>query len=366
MQRLSPVNNPFRLGFLILSSLLSGVVTIAQNPHGERLKLDCAACHLPDSWDIPASFWRQQQVRYGDKKDGSPGKGGFQHDDTAFPLEGQHSQTDCRGCHPSLVFDDAESACISCHSDIHRQTVGDDCARCHSPESWLVDQVAQLHFDNGFPLLGPHGLANCADCHISASVLEFNRIGNDCINCHTEDFDQTANPNHRQAGYSLNCIDCHRADGFDWSSQNILHDFFPLTLGHDIQDCNRCHTSGNFSETSPECFSCHQNDYLNARQPDHRQFPTNCELCHTTNPGWRPANIENHDDLYFPIYSGNHQGAWNNCNDCHTTPGNFSLFSCIDCHEHNNQSELARDHRGVNGYAFQSNACYGCHPNGED
>ena len=49
-----------------------------------------------------------------------------------------------------------------------------------------------------------------------------------------------------------------------------------------------------------------------------------------------------------------------------TIPGNFSQFSCIDCHEHNNQAELADDHRGINGYRFQSSACYGCHPDGED
>lgn len=341
-------------------------IATAQNPHGDNLRIDCVACHLPDSWEIPTAFWAAQSEGSVRKNASGTTDTIFHHSSTAFPLEGRHLQNDCRDCHPSLIFEEAESSCIACHSDIHRQTLGDDCIRCHTPESWLVDQIAQLHFDNGFPLLGAHATAQCMDCHLSESALEFNRIGNDCINCHALDYDNTISPNHQEAGYSLSCIDCHRGDGFDWSSENILHDFFPLTQGHDIQDCNRCHQSGNFSETSAECFSCHQADYQNAREPNHAQFPTACNLCHTTAPGWRPANIENHDDLYFPIYSGNHRGEWDNCNDCHTIPGNFSQFSCIDCHEHNNQAELADDHRGINGYRFQSSACYGCHPDGED
>ena len=58
-------------------------------------------------------------------------------------------------------------------------------------------------------------------------------------------------------------------------------------------------------------------------------------------------------------------GEWNECIECHTTPGDFKAFSCIDCHEHNDPNELRDDHDGVNGYKFESNACYECHPRGE-
>jgi hypothetical protein len=247
-------------------------------------------------------------------------------------------------------------------------TAGDDCRRCHTTESWLVDNIMEIHFDNGFPLLGAHTTANCNACHISESGLEFHRIGNACINCHNTDFASTTNPNHIAAGYSIQCTDCHRADAFDWSAQNIAHDFFPLTQGHEIMDCRQCHQTSNYSDASPVCVSCHLTDYQTAQNPNHQTsgFPTDCALCHTTAPGWRPATFVNHDEQFFPINSGNHRGEWNACTDCHTTPGNYSLFSCIDCHEHNNQSELARDHRDVNGYVFQSTACYACHPRGEE
>ncbi|HRK83855.1 MAG TPA: hypothetical protein PLZ12_20610 [Saprospiraceae bacterium] len=349
---------------------LTGGTAFTQSPHGAAMKMDCSACHLPDSWNIPASFWKNNALAPNDKVSETTDntKKIFQHDaDTDFELSGAHAGADCRSCHATLVFSEADPACISCHTDIHRNTVGDDCRRCHTSYSWLVDNITELHNDNGFPLLGAHATANCNACHISESGLEFNRIGNACVNCHDDDFANTTNPNHQQAGYSINCEDCHRVDVPMWSSEGILHDFFPLTLGHDIKDCRRCHNSGSFSMTSRACFSCHQDDFQNTNSPNHVSagFPTQCDLCHTT-AGWMPASLQNHDQMYFPIYSGNHRGEWNACVDCHTNAGDFSQFSCTDCHEHNNAGELAQEHRGINGYVFQSSACYSCHPRGEE
>jgi hypothetical protein len=70
--------------------------------------------------------------------------------------------------------------------------------------------------------------------------------------------------------------------------------------------------------------------------------------------------------MYFPIFSGKHDGEWNDCAECHTTPNDYTLFSCIDCHEHDDPAELASDHSGVSGYVYESNACYACHPDGSD
>ena len=67
-------------------------------------------------------------------------------------------------------------------------------------------------------------------------------------------------------------------------------------------------------------------------------------------------------DRYFPIYSGTHNGEWNTCVECHTDPNDYSVFSCIICHD--NQADLADEHSDENGYSFNSNACFNCHPNG--
>jgi len=319
----------------------------SQSPHGPALKISCGDCHTPSGWEV---------------------KGGedallFGHAQTAFPLTGQHTMVDCRACHQTLVFPEASPDCISCHTDMHRTTVGSDCARCHTPQNWLVDDITGLHYDNGFPLLGVHAVLDCDECHFSESALEFNRIGNDCLNCHLDEFSATTNPNHANAGFSTDCTECHRIDGLDWSSRFINHDFFPLAKGHDIPDCTQCHTGGNFSNTPTDCFACHQPDYASALNPNHLQlnFPTSCTDCHTTDVGWMPAEYAQHDPL-FPIYSGQHEGEWAQCADCHNNPSNYAEFACTNCHS---RSETDGGHGGVNGYVYENTSCYACHPTGD-
>jgi len=77
--------------------------------------------------------------------------------------------------------------CASCHVDIHSQSVGNDCVRCHTSETWLVDNIPELHEENGFPLIGSHSNLSCVECHTSETTLRFDRVGNECISCHRDD-----------------------------------------------------------------------------------------------------------------------------------------------------------------------------------
>ena len=340
----------------------------AQSPHGADFKMNCSACHTSDSWEIPANAW---DFRNPEKPNVSKTTGWviktdslrFNHYDTKFPLEGQHITVDCRSCHETLVFSEAQTECISCHTDMHQLTVGSDCARCHSTENWLVDNITELHQDNGFPLLGAHAVVSCNECHISASQLQFNRVGNDCVNCHLADYNSTTNPNHPEAGFSIECSECHSIDVMDWSTDEVNHDFFPLTKGHDISDCASCHIGGNYSNTPTECVACHQPDYNNTQNPNHQgtNFSTSCTECHTTDVGWVPAVYGQHDADYFPIYSGAHNGEWNECVDCHTNAPDFAQFSCTNCHTNPQTND---EHDEVNGYAYNDHACLACHPTG--
>ncbi|RLD83747.1 MAG: hypothetical protein DRJ10_02885 [Bacteroidetes bacterium] len=333
----------YRLSLLIL--VLIGIIPIkAQSPHGDELEVDCALCHNPESWSI-----NYKTIE-------------FDHIKTNFILEGTHVQTECKLCHPTLVFNEAQSQCFSCHDDMHSMSVGNDCARCHTPQSWLVDNIPELHEENGFPLVGSHNNLSCVDCHLSETNLRFDRIGNECINCHRDDYNSTQDPNHASAGFSTQCLDCHNPLGLGWDTDIIKHDFFALTLGHDIQDCSQCHVTGNYSSISPECVSCHQNDYNESSNPNHQSlnFSIDCASCHTTDPDWMPATFD-HDGPFFPIYSGEHQGEWDNCNECHTNPNNYSEFSCIICHIN---PETDNGHSGVSGYFYENNACLACHPTG--
>ena len=483
--------------FLFLIAALS---VRGQSPHGSEFELNCATCHEAKSWDIPP---------------GAIDTTRFNHDkETHFVLEGQHRSTACRNCHPSLVFAKAKKTqnCIDCHDDIHQQTVGSNCNRCHTPSTWLLDKIPEIHEHNGFPLIGAHDNADCKQCHLSENDLRFDRIGNDCINCHRNDYAMTESPNHTLSGFSKDCLECHNPLQKGWTTEIVNHDFFPLTEGHDIQNCSVCHTTGKFSDASPECVSCHQGDFSTATAPDHEasgfstdctnchnrsawtpatfdhdqyyvlkerhaEIANNCNACHTegfantpttcagchqeaydntTNPNhaavgfstdcavchsetsWTPSNFNHndiyplngahaaianncdachhgnynntpsacvdchqqdydntnnpnhnaaqfptdcsqchsesswagatfdHDGQYFPIYSGKHQGEWSQCIECHTVANDYSKFSCIDCHEHNNASHLANEHDEVSGFVYQSSACYSCHPDGSE
>ncbi len=361
------MTQPRKINLLCFALVFFKSVLLAQNPHGELMKIDCAACHSPDAWTIPASAWRAGDLIVPERKSAAPA---FRHSDTGFALTGQHAFLDCRDCHASLVFDEAQSACISCHTDVHQNTVGADCMRCHTTDNWLVDDVSWLHEQEGFPLLGQHAVVSCNACHTSETNLRFDRIGNDCINCHLTDFEQTKAPDHRAAGYSTDCTQCHdpASPSWFWTSGFNNHQFFPLTGGHAIQDCNACHAGGVFQGTPTDCFACHEDDFRNTTSPNHVAggFPTDCTVCHTIEPGWPANDFTQHDQLYFPIFSGKHKGKWADCTECHTTPGNFKAFSCIDCHEHNDPNKLAKKHDDVPGYQFNSQACYQCHPNGDE
>lgn len=96
---------------------------------------------------------------------------------------------------------------------------------------------------------------------------------------------------------------------------------FPLTGQHTRVDCRSCHETMVFSEASPQCISCHTTEYQTAANPNHvlAGFSQNCVECHTTDLTWMPAKYNQHDAEYFPIYSGEHQGEWNQCTDCHTS-----------------------------------------------
>jgi hypothetical protein len=342
---------------------------LSQNPHGADFKVNCASCHASTGWEISADYWTNfsPDAPKISKITGLPLPKDtlrFTHDRTDFPLTGAHQSLDCRACHETLRFSDAKTDCKSCHEDLHQQTVGNDCARCHTTSNWMVDQITELHQTNGFPLTGVHTALQCDACHQSASTLQFERIGNDCISCHRADFKQTTNPDHTQAGFSENCLECHDLFTPEWETDKVDHSFFPLEKGHEISDCKRCHTGGSFNNTPNNCFACHQPDFESASNPNHVQgnFTNDCAQCHTTDPDWMPAQFTLHDAQYFPIYSGKHQGQWTACTDCHTNPSNYAEFSCTVCHTN---PETDDGHDGVNGYVYENTACLACHPAGD-
>jgi hypothetical protein len=187
-----------------------------------------------------------------------------------------------------------------------------------------------------------------------------------CIYCHQGDYDGTTDPNHRDAGFPTTCLTCHTTTRWEGATFDHNQTDFPLTGAHVGAPCSSCHSNGQYGGTPTECVACHQGDYDGTTDPNHRAagFPTTCAACHNTTR-WEGATFD-HDARYFPIYSGNHQGEWDSCADCHYNPNSYANFSCILCHEHSNQQDVTDDHQGVNGFHYDGQSCYGCHPRGEE
>jgi hypothetical protein len=284
--------------------------------------------------------------------------------DTFFPLLGAHAVLDCQQCH-SEGFEGTPTDCFACHQEDYAATTDPDheasgfsteCEDCHGESTW---EGAVIDHDAFFPLTGAHAPLDCQECHAGGFV----GTPSDCYACHREDYEGTDDPDHVAAGFPTECEACH--DTSDWEGATFDHaTFFPLTGAHRTLDCESCHAEG-FPGTPTECVGCHLGDYNQTDDPDHQAagFPTSCEDCHNTSD-WEDAEFD-HDQLFFPIFSGEHEGEWDSCQDCHVAPSDFGVFECIFCHAHP-QGEMAEEHEDVSGYQYESMACYACHPDGED
>lgn len=311
---------------IFIVCITSNYAVIPKSPHGAKLKIDCIVCHTTDNF---------KNVK----------QDGFNHKKTNFPLVGQHKTIDCLKCHSTLVFSAASTECSSCHTDIHQETVGLDCARCHKPNSWLVSNVKQIHQQKGFVLLGGHATADCNRCHTSASKLRFDNIRSDCYACHQIQYETTIKPNHRSAGFGIDCERCHNMIGQSWSfkGKGFDHGFFPLTGRHATAQCYSCHTNSNgeynFSTKLPtncSAIECHGGGKLNManrKSPAHKSkfMSYDCSACHSTQDWESSVKFSQHDGSWGKIYSGEHKGKWGSCTDCHSNDANYKA-TCNKCH----------------------------------
>lgn len=328
------------IGYAVL--YLVGAYTPTDSPHGKDFKISCTTCHSSKGWALDKEIYS------------------FDHASTKMPLTGQHKDINCRLCHASLVFSEAKAKteCVQCHEDVHSNTVGNFCDKCHTSQSWLVNNITEIHQQSRFPLVGVHTIAECTQCHKSESLLRYDVQGVECIDCHRENYLATSNPPHTDI-FSTDCSQCHNIYSYEWGGSGFNHNMFPLTLGHSNLQCSQCHTNNNFTSLSTDCYSCHKADYEATTHPAHNSgcYSTDCKICHTTNPGWQPVSFQH--EAYFPINSGNHGGL--TCNQCHTNPANCT-YDCLGCH--NNQSSITNEHNDVGGFTYSSTACFNCHPRG--
>ncbi len=331
------------------------------------LTSDCVSCHLTD-YNQAANHTAQSYPTNCEQCHNSVNwnETTFDHQNTSFPLTGAHTSTSCQSCHQN-GYTGTSADCLSCHQIDYNNTTNPNhvteniptaCVDCHSTTAW---QPATFdHQNTSFPLTGAHTSTTCQSCHQNG----YTGTPADCLSCHQTDYNNTTNPNHATENIPTTCVDCHSTTAWQPASFDHQNTGFPLTGAHINTSCQSCHQSG-YNNTPTDCVACHETDYNNTTNPNHiaANFPTTCVECHSTS-AWTPATFD-HDNQYFPIFSGKHKDKWNQCSECHTTPNNYSLFSCIDCHEHR-QSEMDDKHQSVSGYVYNSINCYDCHPDGQD
>lgn len=291
--------------------------------HEGQLGKQCKQCHTSKSWQ-PFNFKTQ-------------------HDLTRFPLIGKHATTDCQSCHKDQQQNEFKGLTIVC-SGCHRadfiaasnpnhvlKNFPTTCEACHTPQGWSPALIID-HSLFGFELTQGHKNIPCTRCHADGN---YSTISMDCYSCHKNDYDQSTDPNHMSGHYSTHCVDCHTTLP-GWSPAKFDHSVtaFPLTGAHLTAQnkCTSCHVSG-FMNTSKLCYSCHQNDYLQSRNPNHagRNFSHLCEQCHTTASGWKPATFD-HSVSAFPL-TGGHLLVQDQCQQCHATGYNSTPTNCYACHQ---------------------------------
>ncbi|MBI3664424.1 MAG: hypothetical protein HY234_15420 [Acidobacteria bacterium] len=304
----------------------------------------CATCHATAAW-IPAAF---------------------NHNLTQFPLTGAHTGVTCSSCHIGGKYTGTPKNCDACHLPLFQKTTNPnhvaagfphDCSICHATTQWLGAKFD--HSRTQFPLTGAHVALNCSSCHAGGQYAGLNTS---CVSCHLTNFNNTANPNHKTAGFPTTCATCHTTAAWIPASFNHNQTRFPLTGKHTSVVCSNCHIGGVYLGTPTDCYACHKKDFTSVTNPNHvaAGFPTTCATCHNTS-GWLGARF-NH--IQFPIYTGKHAGKWTTCNDCHVSPSNYQVFSCLTCHEHN-KTRMDAKHNGIRNYVYNSTNCYSCHPTGK-
>ncbi len=335
-------------------------VSCHKDPHQGRFKGACAKCHGTTDWKVM-------------------NRGGFDHDQTRYPLRGRHASLRCEQCHDPKVPGSQKpkfALCTDCHRDAHAGTAKRsgqvvDCASCHVVAGWKPSTyTAADHAKSAYPLEGAHARATCGLCHVHAtstpaSLASFGRAlvtmrpkRSACTDCHADPHAGRFRPGGPR-GKADDCLACHGLE--QWSPSRYdakMHDTstFKLEGAHVAVPCVACHAelkakpSANslpaaaatlrplrFAIGKRACADCHRNPH--GDQFAHRRDQGACEGCHDS-MAFSPASRFDHDRDSKYRLEGAHR----------RTP-------CAGCHP----SKIGADGKPFTVYRPLATRCEGCH-----
>ncbi|MCB2219011.1 MAG: cytochrome c family protein [Bacteroidetes bacterium] len=315
--------------------------------HQKTLSSDCASCHNFEKFK-PAPK--------------------FNHDNTQYPLLGQHQEVECLKCHTKemrngkqfQIFKGLEfESCVNCHQDVHNNKFGPNCTDCHSEISFhQIKSMDQFNHDKtDYKLEGKHRYVDCKKCHKTnyTDPIYTNRCNHCHVDYHQKEFVRN--------DVSPDCADCHTVYGFEQTSFTIERhneSEFRLNGAHMATPCFACHKKEGFErwrfrEIGTKCVDCHEDIH----QPylDKKYYPeATCRSCHSETRWSDIAFDHNRTDYEL---KGAHESQ--TCRSCHFRKDEdgtiHQLFtdlpsSCITCHKDIHFGQFEKE--GVID-------CYGCH-----
>jgi len=276
----------------------------------------------------------------------APQRSSFDHLTTGFELLGQHRDLPCESCHVNAIFKGTPKNCSACHGvgttvratakpTSHMMST-DQCESCHTEVAWKP----AVTFDH------KQALGSCSSCHngVQAQGKPPNHIVTDleCDACHTTI--SWAGATFTHMGVTGKCAECHN----NVSAKGMPSNHIPI--GSPPTACEACHSNTNFTNwlgakinhpavAAMQCASCHETaNYLgmhpstNTTAGDSRPNATldknhppqgDCGKCHDTVSFSASASLKpaNHIPTNAP------------CAQCHTTPGNNTLYSVVGVHQ---------------------------------
>lgn len=288
--------------------------------HEQKFGNDCASCHSEQG------FSRMKNPDL------------INHDNTDFPLVGNHTKVDCKSCHTKNLLDPIQhDKCSQCHKDYHegvfvRKNPENDCNACHSINSPFTETTYNElnHARSSFPLEGSHLAIPCLACHFKTDKWVFEGLGTDCKACHDDVHKEDLDQKYR---VEKSCKFCHNAESWQLIEFDHKETGWPLDGAHEATLCGACHKTNNSTRLklyTHECQNCHKSIHGDQFEENGQ---TTCAECHQS-ISWLPS-IFNHATTDFPLV-GKHKEI--SCNDCHKTITNdIRIYSipkhdCKDCH----------------------------------
>lgn len=361
------------------------------DPHKGRLSAQCSDCHTT------------RDFREVNRKS-------FDHAATRYALAGKHLTVSCEACHGANLArrQPAFARCADCHADAHfgRGTLAGkpaDCAACHRVEGFTPSTytVAQ-HQTSPYPLVGKHGAAACALCHVASDTVvrvsprqvrrraQLRPAAGACAACHAD-----AHHGELALGESKGaCAACHDERGWTPSTYApARHATLRLALDgkHAPLACAKCHLAVRPAvaaspsagprpppatvslRVAPACESCHLDPHGGRYSAGSLRLPADgCRACHDSRR-FVPSTLAASGHAAFGfVVDGAHRAV--PCRDCHkelgapaspstlraaaTMPARLPFSTpprtaCVACH--------ADPHAGQFAARAGGGACESCH-----